>query len=209
MRPHGLPLDIWLSPPHLQLPYMPMVCLHVMDFNSCLQSWLRRRAFVLRVDFYLYCVWIFTGKVLDKNAVSLNLSLWFGLLASKQQVIHKKFIKTFCSFSNVSNVCSCANQAGIIWAHSQLGAAISQANSTRIHLCVQEEHTRKIPVASEDAKEGSLCLNPFSLGPGSCHVEEEGVQVQEADTAQVQKQSKRIQVIPQDVTAKQILGHQK
>ena len=49
---------------------------------------------------------------------------------------------------------------------------------------MQEEHTRKIPVASEHAKEGSLRLNPFSLGPGSGHVEEEGVQ--EADTAQVQ-----------------------
>ena len=86
-----------------------------------------------------------------------------------------------------SNIRSCANQAGIIRAHSQRGAAISQqANSTRIHPCVQEEHTRKIPVASEDAKEGSLRLNPFSLGPGSGHVEEEGVQVQEADTAQVQ-----------------------
>ncbi len=84
-----------------------------------------------------------------------------------------------------SNVRSCANQAGIIRAHSQRGAAISQqANSTRIHPCVQEEHTRKIPVASEDAKEGSLRLNPFFSGPGSGHVEEEGVQ--EADAAQVQ-----------------------
>jgi hypothetical protein len=49
---------------------------------------------------------------------------------------------------------------------------------------VQEEHTGKIPVASEDAKEGSVRLNPFPLGPGCGHVEEEGVQ--EADTAQVQ-----------------------
>ncbi len=77
------------------------------------------------------------------------------------------------------------SQAGIIRAHSQRGAAISQqANSTRIHPCVQEEHTGKIPVASEDAKEGSVRLNPFPLGPGCGHVEEEGVQ--EADTAQVQ-----------------------
>ncbi len=65
-------------------------------------------------------------------------------------------------------------------------AGSQQANSTRIHPCVQEEHTGKIPVASEDAQEGSVRLNPFSLGPGSGHVEEEGVQVQEADTAQVQ-----------------------
>jgi hypothetical protein len=84
-----------------------------------------------------------------------------------------------------SNISSCANQAGIIRAHSQRGAAISQqANFTRIHPCVQEEHTRKIPVASEDAQEGSFRLNPLFLGPGSGHVEEEGVQ--EADTAQVQ-----------------------